>query len=115
MLSMVKVTKQEVIFLVLYPVLHCALSFVFLMMAISTGLGPGDAGDPPVTQGQEVASKIGSVLLQVLWLPINLAHKVGIRHLPGSDWLWIALTGVLYGFALLAIYRLLKTTRGERR
>ena len=79
---MVKVTKQEVIFLVLCPVLHCALSFVFLMMAISTGLGPGDAGDPPVTQGQEVASKIGSVL---------------------------------YGFALLAIYRLLKTTRGERR
>ena len=112
---MKNITGKQIVFLLLYPVLHCALSFVFLMMAISTGLGPGDAGDPPVTRGQEIASAVGHFILQILWVPINAARNMGVRRLPGSDWLWIALSGVLYGFVLLAIYRLFKASTKNQR
>lgn len=100
---MKNITGKQIIFLLLYPVLHCALSFVFLMMAFSPGIFPRDGGDPPVTFGQEIASAIGRFMLTILLGPLMMA-----RSLPGLDWLWIALFGVLYGFVFLAIYRLFK-------
>ena len=104
---MKNITRRQIIFLLLYPVLHCALSFVFLMMALSRGIFPRDGGDPPVTFGQEIASAVGRFMLPILVGPLVMARSMGVRLL-GSDWLWIALLGVLYGVVFLAIYRLFK-------
>lgn len=92
-------TKKPVIFLLFYPVVHCALSYLFLIMALAGGLMPDDASDPRPT----LASSIGSFMLEVLWAPIHFVNYLGIRRLPGSDWFWIALTGVLYGWLFLIV------------
>ena len=100
-------SRNQIVFLVLYPILHCGMSLVFLMMTINTGLGPGEVGDAPATSAQEIVSSIGHFMLLVLWAPIYLAATLGVR-LPGSDWIWIALTGLLYGYLVLLLFRKLR-------
>ncbi len=105
-----RLTRKHGVFLLLYPLVHCALSYVFLMMAIAKGFLI-DANDPQPTRAQEIASLIGTIMLHVLWAPINLAYYFGIRHLPGSDWLWIALTGIMYSWLFLIILEVIEVRR----
>ena len=106
---MKKINRNQVIFLIIYPLIHCALSYVFVMMALNSGLGPSDNNDQPISHSQELLSNIGNFMLNVLWAPINLMDHMGVRSsLPYIDWLWIFLTGILYGFLILIIYKRIK-------
>jgi hypothetical protein len=104
-------------FIILFIAAFCGLSFVALMMAISTGLGPRDAGDPPVTKAQELMSSVGGGLLTVMWFPINIIKKAFFegQPLPGGDLPWIAGCGLLYSIIILSMYDVIRVWRKKRR
>ena len=100
------VSRMRLIFVAVFTGGFLLVSAVFLMLAISTGLGPGDAGDPPITTTQKVASHVGQAVLNVIWFPINVMHTSLFkgRPLPGNDWFWLFGCGVLYGLVALIIF-----------
>ena len=107
------VTRKQLAFLIGYPIAYYMLSAVFTLMAISTGLGPADAGDLPPTRGQEIMSSVGHSALQVLWFPFHLTFNL-MKIVPGPEWLGVLVVGFLQGCMLLAIYRTL-LKRGNSR
>jgi hypothetical protein len=100
----------RVCFVVFFTIGFCGLSFIALMLAISTGLGPPHAGDLPITNMHAFLSRMGSALLAVMWFPISVLKKLFFmgRPLPGSDWFWIAGCGFLYSTAIVSIYDVVK-------
>ena len=78
---------------------------IALMMSISTGIGPSDAGDPVPSPLQQNIAHLGQTLSYVFVAPIMIIHDTFFmgRPLPGNDWLWIILMGLIYGVILLAI------------
>lgn len=104
---MCKFTRKQIVFLIVYPIGHCVLSIILLLMAISsTGIGPPDTGDPPITLQQEIVSKVGAFSILILWAPIFLVEKMfKLPHGPFQDYLWIFLAGLLYAVIALGIYK----------
>lgn len=93
-------------FLMLFTIGFCVMSFAALMLALSAGLGPPRAGDPPVTATQEWMSSLGHAMLTVMWFPmdtVKAAYFAG-QPLPSPFWLWIAGCGALYGIVIVMIY-----------
>jgi hypothetical protein len=75
-------------------------------MAINTGIGPPDAGDPPITPQQQIVSEIGGVAINILWAPVFLAERwIKLPHGPSQDYLWITLAGLIYAPVFLSLYK----------
>jgi hypothetical protein len=103
-----KFTKKQILFLVIYPLVHTGLSIVFLLMAISKGLFQDDPNWHP-TQTQVITSAIGGFLICILWAPLFMIAKLGIRpHQTFWEYFSIYLCGVLYAFIAVMIYKRIK-------
>ena len=100
-----KFNQGRFVFIVIFVIGFMALSFGALLMAISTWLGPGDAGDPPITPAQEIISTVGHAIINILWFPMFAIHKLFFRGgpLPMNDFIWIIGCGIFYAFLALFI------------
>lgn len=87
-------------------ILHAVLSAAAVLLAISTGLGPPDAGDPPPTRQQEIASAIGRETARALLFPADTLCNVfpQIRHVPWSDWPLVLFSGFFYAVVLVTLW-----------
>ena len=99
---MLRLTRKQIIFLAVYPLIHILISVPFFLMAICTGLGPPDVGDPPISAQQEIVSRIGHHVIDTLWAPtFFLMHSLKLSRASFMEYLWLLLSGLLYGFFLL--------------
>jgi len=99
------ITRGQKIFFISYPFVHCILSVLAVLMAICTGIFP-EPEDPPPTTAQLIVSAVGSKLGYFLMAPIFLLRTWGIRtEGPYTDYIWIFLTGILYGTVFLFMYK----------
>lgn len=107
-------TRRRIIFLLIFVGLYCIVTMVAFLMAISTGIGIPDAGDPPPTPMQQSIDNIGEIITNILLGPIMAIHDIFFmgRSLPFGDWAWIIGLGFLYGLlALVAWEKLMKRAR----
>ena len=101
---MKKITRWQIAFLIAYPIFHIALSVLSLLIGVMmVGLGPADTPEQEPTHGQLIVGDACFIICRILWAPVY------ILKLPhGYDWTWIGLTGVLYGFIILFLYKLIR-------
>src|SRR3989338_2604607 len=77
---MLRLTRKQIIFLAVYPLIHILISVPFFLMAICNGLGPPDVGDPPISAQQEIVSRIGHHVIDTLWAPtFFLMHSLSCQ------------------------------------
>ena len=109
---MKKITRKQIIFLIVYPIVHIALSVIFVMLILMVGGGFNLDGDtPPPTYLQQIIKAISTCAVYVLWAPIFILKDIFHIRLSTAgqlDYLWIGLTGVLYGFTGLFLYKLIR-------
>lgn len=108
---MKKIARKQFIFLIVYPIIHIVLSSIFVMVGLAMGGGFDIDGDtPPPTCLQQIIETISTFAVYILWAPIFILTDIFHIHLSTAgqlDYLWIGLTGVLYGFIILFLYKLL--------
>jgi len=109
---MKKITRWQITFLIVYPIIHIVLSVIFVVVILATGGGFDIDGDtPPPTYLQQIIEAISTFVVYVLWAPIFILKEVFRIRLSTTgqlDYLWIGLTGVLYGFIILFLYKLIR-------
>ena len=109
---MKKITRNQIIFLIVYPIIYILLSLIFVMLILTVGGGFNLDGDTlPPNCLQKTIELISTFIVYVLWAPIFILRDVFHIRLPTAgqlDYLWIGLTGVLYGFIILLLYKLIR-------
>ena len=95
-MSSFKLTIKQIVFLFVYPLAHTLLSVVFLFMALANGFSLDEDVRPP-SPAQEIVSRIGAFGINILWQPIFIMQRMGVRYSPVAylGYLWIFLVGIL--------------------
>lgn len=98
---MKKITRWQIAFLIAYPILHIALIILFMYIAVTMGgIGFADTPEQEPTRRQLIVADVCFVICEILWAPVY------VLKLPYSyNWAW---TGVLYGFVILFLYKLIR-------
>ena len=106
---MEKLTKKQKIFLISYPLLHCFAVILFLMMAVCRGFLCGTE-ETTITTQQEIISAIGGFFINILLIPFFLLEKIGVKlpHPVYSEYLYMFLIGIVYGYIMLYTYKFLR-------
>lgn len=98
---MCKLTRKQIIFLAVYPIIHILISIPFFFMMLCTGIMP----EGPIHPIKAIIAKAGGYAILVLWGPALFVPKL-MRFPSGvCDYLWIALGGLFYAAVFLVLYK----------
>lgn len=88
---MVSLSGKQKLFLFIFPFFAVVFMVISLLMSISAGFGPGDAGDPPITPIQETISSIGGWFSTIWYFPLSLLRRfeIPINGLLAYGWFFL--------------------------
>jgi len=106
---MKKLTRRQAVFLSVYPLAHLAAgSLLLFALTRYFDVWPPDR-ELALPAGKRIAVRAMGVALDVLWAPANLALLAGLPRSLFSGalgYLWLALSGLVYSFAMVFGYKM---------